>query len=678
MNGGNVTMKKVSSIVFIFLMVGSILPIEKTYQNTRKVKFAFTLSEMRPFLKVKRIILWVTEDDGINWYEADKFNLKRNENGENYIEWDAPKDGDFGFMLSYELEGLRKSPKPSLFDLPQYIVSVDTKPPKVIYFRARYINRRKGVLKLQWKVVDKNLRGESLKLLYKKNGEFQVVSDNMPSEGETIWYITDFSQKYVRFSLDAADLAGNRVTKIITRRNSRFIEKIKVTSLTKKPPEQAKEEEKIEVVKSQDSNVKLVKEDTSSEQSPIIEKAIVKGEEENTKTVNAPPLREKEKRVIPVRIPLKLRGDRNRLLSIVVYYTSDKGKHWQKYYELSPYEDYLTFYAEKENLYGFYFVFRTKDNISFPDEPKPGDVPKLYKYIDITAPKVKLYTPSTNVLIGGMIYKIGWKIYDKNLDRAQSKLKVSYDGGHRWHLLAKSIPKKGRITFRAPQKDAALLFKLEAQDFSGLSSSIVSKLYTVRKYDFDISFSEISKQKNVKVIRKRAPKNIKAPPAEVKIAKPTIDRGKIEQLLKESKILISQGEYYNALQNLKQIIQEDFNNMEALSLMGYIHTLQENYTESIKVLSHAFTVDCSDFTNFYNLEIGLIKVNNIFDSVSKLINFLKCVPPDSLDKNKKKKLDTIISVLSKKSDALSDNTVKSKLNYVRSLYTTPALESVHK
>lgn len=687
-------MKKILIFILSCAIGSTIFSIEKVYQNIRRVKFAFSFPETKPFLKPKKIILWVTEDNGINWYKAEKFDIKRNDKGENFIEWEAPHDGDFGFLLSYELEGFKEVPKPSLFDLPQYIVSVDTKSPKVIYFKALYKSKKKGILTLKWKVVDKNFSYQGIQLLYKKNGDFQLINENLPEEGETTWWITDSSQKFLKFAIRAKDTAGNEVVKIISRKNSKFSpyptplltakkEKKKEERLEQSylPPVKEKEipvTPPITETKTDDRNIQIKTEEP--QKTEIIEKPY-KTETFAKVTSTA---EQRVKRTIPVKIPLNIRGDKSSLSSILVYYTTDKGKNWTKYCEISPYEDSLTFYTEKEMLYGFYFVFKTKDGISFPEEPKPGDVPSLYRFIDITAPKLKLFTPHSDILIAGKIYKIGWKIYDKNLDMSHNKLSVSYDGGKKWFILAKSLPKKGKINFRTPPKnlEGTLLFKLEARDFVGLSSSVVSKLYTVRKYDFEISFTEKKieqKDQTSKPYKKahkkqtRFKKEFKA-----KEEKPKIDYSKIEETLKNAKIMISRGQYYEALQNLNQIIQQDLNNMEALSLIGYIHILQENYSEGIKVLSHLFTIDCSDFTNFYNLSIGLIKANNIFDSASKLIDFLKCVPPESLDKSKREKLEAIISILYKKSEILNDKNIKNRVEYAKNILKVSGIEAARK
>ncbi|MFN7181772.1 MAG: tetratricopeptide repeat protein, partial [Planctomycetota bacterium] len=313
--------------------------------------------------------------------------------------------------------------------------------------------------------------------------------------------------------------------------------------------------------------------------------------------------------------------------------------------------------------------------VSLPGEPVSGTSPNLYKYIDITTPKLKLYTPGNTILMAGKIYKIGWKIYDKNLDISKNKLSVSYDNGKTWHLLAKAFAARGRIDFRTPEKDlnSSLLFKLEAEDFSHLSCAVVSKAYTVRKYDFDILFTEptqheISKTRKTK---KRKKESLFVEKREKE------SFTKIEDHLTRAKILIAQGEYPDALQNLKTIVQIDPNNLEALSLMGYVHTLQEDYSQSIQILSRAFSLDCSNWTNFYNLEISLLKVNNIFDSLAKMTEFLKCVSVENLDKNKLDKIHSLIASLEKKSLMLQDIQLKNKLGYLKNLVEV-SLQSANK
>ncbi len=694
-------MGKLKIIFFTLLLVLDFYPFEKIYQNTRQVRFSFLLTDMKPFLKVKKLVLWVTEDNGINWYKAEKFTMERNDKGQNFIKWEASKDGNFGFILSYELENLRESYKPSIFDLPQYQVFIDTKKPKVVFFKARYLNKKQGILKLKWKVVDKNLASQTTKLLYQKNGEFQVISDNLMEEGEITWYLTDTSQKHLKFLLETSDLVGNKTQKILKKINSKFAKREQEKHLFNKPAQisKAQEEPVTQDTRLKEESVTDKKEEKASEisQHPLTqdtklkEEHVVKKVEEMTQTTieekkdttqttqkDMPVTstftnKTKERGIIPIRIPINIQGDKEKLSGVTVYYTSNKGKTWRKYAQLSPYEENLLFYAEKEKLYGFYFVFRTKDGLNFPEEPVAGTVPNIYKYIDITAPGVKLYTPKNIVFIAGKIYKIGWKIYDKNLDISKSKLSVSMDNGKTWHLLAKSLSKKGKMDFRAPDKDLdnSLIFKLEAKDLSNLSSSITSKTYTVRKYDFKISFSHPTKEKGRKT---KKSKKVLLPKKEevVEEKKPSL---KLDELLKEAKTFISKGEYYEALQNLNTIVENNPNDIEALSLIGYIHTLQGNYPEGIKVLSQIFSLDCSDFTTFYNLQISLIKVNNIFDSITRMSEFLRCTSIENLDKNKREKIQAIIAILEKKSNILEDNNLKNKLNYIKNLIAVSLLSA---
>jgi tetratricopeptide (TPR) repeat protein len=194
---------------------------------------------------------------------------------------------------------------------------------------------------------------------------------------------------------------------------------------------------------------------------------------------------------------------------------------------------------------------------------------------------------------------------------------------------------------------------------------LVSNPYTILTMDYEISFTEQPyQQKGPKLKHARKEKITRVVPPSV-VPPTQID---IENLKKDAQLKLAKGEYNDALQLLEKALQISPNDFEALSLQGYIYVLQENFQESIRVLSKAFSINCADFSTFYNLQISQIKANNIFDGVNTILTFLKCSNLEDLDKNKMEKINSLLSILEKKTEVLKDNNSKTKLQYMKNVF----------
>lgn len=136
------------------------------------------------------------------------------------IDYDAPRDGLYGFILQPISGANTKQDDPRAGDTPQYLVYVDTTPPE---FRFVNVNVLGGglsggpMVEIQWDAKDtgSGFHPEPILLEYSEDGQkWKAITAKTANTGRYTWEITD--KKLWKFFVrgQASDMAGN--TKLLT------------------------------------------------------------------------------------------------------------------------------------------------------------------------------------------------------------------------------------------------------------------------------------------------------------------------------------------------------------------------------------------------------------------------------------------------------------------------------
>ncbi|MCA9069478.1 MAG: hypothetical protein KDA84_11165, partial [Planctomycetaceae bacterium] len=152
--------------------------------NSRKFQIGYKVEDVGPS-GVGDVELFITEDDGANWYkygnDADR---------KSPFQVETPRDGIFGFDLRvHSGAGLAADP-PKPGDKPSIVVVVDNTPPKVQLLsadqgRGKDLNR----VVIRWSVSDEFPSDSPVALSYTNdpNGVWEPISGWINNDGEYTW-----------------------------------------------------------------------------------------------------------------------------------------------------------------------------------------------------------------------------------------------------------------------------------------------------------------------------------------------------------------------------------------------------------------------------------------------------------------------------------------------------------
>lgn len=174
--------------------------------NSRKFHIGYKVEDVGPS-GVGDVELFITEDDGANWYkygnDADR---------KSPFEVETPRDGIFGFALRvHSGAGLAGDP-PKRGEKPSIVVVVDNTPPQVQLLsadqgRGKDLNR----VVIRWTVSDDFPSETPVALSYTSdpNGVWEPISGWMANEGEYTWNAGPNTPTRLYFRVTARDAAGN-------------------------------------------------------------------------------------------------------------------------------------------------------------------------------------------------------------------------------------------------------------------------------------------------------------------------------------------------------------------------------------------------------------------------------------------------------------------------------------
>ena len=155
---------------------------------------------------VKKVEVWLTEDDGRTWRHHADDNDNRTP-----VTVTLPGQGVFGVRLvTYSGAELSEGP-PHPGDVPDMRMEVDLTPPVVQLYEPKPENGRPEVLALGWSCTDRNLgtRPVTLEFADKPDGPWQAIASNLPPTGSYSWQ-PPRGLYFVHLRAIAVDTAGNR------------------------------------------------------------------------------------------------------------------------------------------------------------------------------------------------------------------------------------------------------------------------------------------------------------------------------------------------------------------------------------------------------------------------------------------------------------------------------------
>lgn len=128
------------------------------------------------------------------------------------IEYEAPRDGLYGFILQPISGAGTKLDDPRAGDTPQYLVEVDTTKPEMEFNNVKVTGSGLNgpLVEIEWTATDKNLTPEPIVLEYSEDQKtWKPIAGKAPNTGRYTWEITDkrLWKFWVRGS--ASDMAGN-------------------------------------------------------------------------------------------------------------------------------------------------------------------------------------------------------------------------------------------------------------------------------------------------------------------------------------------------------------------------------------------------------------------------------------------------------------------------------------
>jgi len=155
---------------------------------------------------VKKVEVWLTEDDGRTWRHHGDDNDTRSP-----VTVTLPGQGIFGVRLvTYSGAELSEGP-PQAGDVPDLRMEVDLTPPVVQLYEPKPEGGRPEVLSLSWSCTDRNLttRPVTLEFADKPDGPWQAIAANLQASGSYSWQ-PPRGLYFVHLRATAVDTAGNR------------------------------------------------------------------------------------------------------------------------------------------------------------------------------------------------------------------------------------------------------------------------------------------------------------------------------------------------------------------------------------------------------------------------------------------------------------------------------------
>jgi tetratricopeptide (TPR) repeat protein len=116
----------------------------KIIQSERQIKIRYKLDELTA---VKERILWYTTDGGKTWERAEGVKWVYEEGVGNYVIFDAPSEGEYGFFLQFSDLANNLTPPPRSGEKPQLTVVIKAKPREIEKAREHF--KRGAVLAAQ-------------------------------------------------------------------------------------------------------------------------------------------------------------------------------------------------------------------------------------------------------------------------------------------------------------------------------------------------------------------------------------------------------------------------------------------------------------------------------------------------------------------------------------------------
>lgn len=174
--------------------------------NSRTFQIGYKVEDVGPS-GVGDVELFITEDDGANWYKYGNDTDRKSP-----FQVETPRDGIFGFALRvHSGAGLAAdAPKPG--EKPSIVVVVDNTPPNVQLLsadqgRGKNLNR----VVIRWSVTDDFPSETPVALSFTNdpNGVWEPISGWIANDGEYTWSAGPNTPTRLYFRVTARDAAGN-------------------------------------------------------------------------------------------------------------------------------------------------------------------------------------------------------------------------------------------------------------------------------------------------------------------------------------------------------------------------------------------------------------------------------------------------------------------------------------
>jgi hypothetical protein len=128
------------------------------------------------------------------------------------IDYEAPRDGQYGFVLQPISGAGTKLDDPRTGDTPQYLVEVDTTKPEMAFKNVKVTGRGLNgpLVEIEWEAKDKNLTAEPIVLEYSEDRQkWKPIAGKTTNTGRYTWEITNAKLWKFWVRGQASDMAGN-------------------------------------------------------------------------------------------------------------------------------------------------------------------------------------------------------------------------------------------------------------------------------------------------------------------------------------------------------------------------------------------------------------------------------------------------------------------------------------
>lgn len=363
--------------------------------------------------RVVRLVLHVSEDEGLNWrqYAVEAPTAR-------YFDFEAYRDGWYWFVVQTVTARGDRIPTRPTRDRVGLKVYVDTARPIV---QLRQKEDRNGEVTVAWDIRDEKLDLPTMSLSYRESGgQWRTKLFRKVESGQLTF--DPGTREDVEVRIEVKDRAGNLGGATTTFRRTRRADPDtgslpKVNGISKVNSKRFRLNCQLEEVG--DSGVSLIE----------------------------------------------------------IWMTSDGGRKWESHRKVpfSNNQEYLKtnkpheIEVPNEGVYGFTLIAQSGVGLGLP-APRPGDQPQVWVEVDITPPLVRI----TDVKVGRGIdtgkVTITWSARDKNLANRPVTISYKEKDGVRWTRVpgADRIENAGRFTWQVDEKvPYQFLMKVEAFDEAG-------------------------------------------------------------------------------------------------------------------------------------------------------------------------------------------------------------------